>query len=369
MSLLKIQDSFFSRSYSLHEAILECAQGAISGGGAFAFVSKDALRFTLEDANFAEVISSFHFIAGIDQITRDDALLCLQELSEQNRGLRVNAFKHSSKNSLFHPKFCWFQYPIGGKLIVGSGNFTMRGLRINREAFTVLTLNNQEINEVKHHWELWLAESRECLKNVNDADVLERAKLNRRITYRVQDSQRDVTLDSAEIEDYSRESQNDNEGWFFTEHNEVLIAEIPKSGTRWKQANFDITTFQQFFGATPGDNSQRVLLRAVNGEGVLGEIESRPSVSVQSQNYRFELDAASGIPYPENGRPVGVFVKISPRVFLYILSLPGSAYHDALISILDRLVVDRLGQVRRLITTVQGSRIEIGLTPLSRFLI
>ncbi len=53
------------------------------------------------------------------------------------------------------------------------------------------------------------------------------------------------------------------DGWQFYPDCEVLIAEIPRSGNRWKQANFDIDTFQNFFGATPGDNSQRILLRNI----------------------------------------------------------------------------------------------------------
>ncbi len=373
MSILRIQDLLFSHSYSLHEAILSASQNAISGAGAFAFVTKSALRLTLEDVGFAGVLPHFHFIAGIDQITNVNTLLYLSELSQRNTGLRVNAFEHDSRNSLFHPKFCWFRYNTGGALIIGSGNFTISGLRTNREAFSVVNLNNREMNEVEAHWESWLNESDRYLKNVNDDSVLERARLNRRIIIpRTQIVTPEAVVNEATPETPPQELLNDdeeNESWFFTQQNQVLIAEIPKSGTRWKQANFDVTTFQQFFGAIPGDNSQRILLRAVNQAGELQEIESRQSVSVQSQNYRFELDAASNIQYPQVGRPIGVFVKISPRVFLYILSLPGLGFHNNLVGALNRLATARTGQVKRVTTTVQDVLAEIGLTPLSHFLI
>ena len=112
------------------------------------------------------------------------------------------------------------------------------------------------------------------------------------------------------------------DGWQFYEENEVLLAEIPKSGNRWKQANFDIDTFRNFFGATPGDNSQRILLRNINENQSLSSIEIRPSVSVISQNYRFELDAASGLSYPTDGKPIGIFIKLTTRMFLYHLFMP-----------------------------------------------
>lgn len=38
----------------------------------------------------------------------------------------------------------------------------------------------------------------------------------------------------------------------------VLIAEIPQSGDRWKQANFDLDNYRNFFGAREGQ--QRLLV-------------------------------------------------------------------------------------------------------------
>ncbi len=89
-------------------------------------------------------------------------------------------------------------------------------------------------------------------------------------------------------------------------------------------------------------------MRNVLRDGTLGETKIRPSVSVASANYRFELTNAEGLPYPDNGRPLGVFVKVSERTFLYMLIFPIHAGHAQLQNILDaqRTRADRLVRYR-----------------------
>ena len=100
---------------------------------------------------------------------------------------------------------------------------------------------------------------------------------------------------------------------------EVLIAEIPASGDRWSQANFDLENYRNFFGANEAVGNRLVIFRHVNEDGTMAEYErNRPPVTVKSRNFRFELAAASGPPYP-NGefRPIAVFVRIVGRTFFY----------------------------------------------------
>ena len=79
----------------------------------------------------------------------------------------------------------------------------------------------------------------------------------------------------------------------------VLIAEIPKSGNRWKQANFHLDDYTNFFGARADAANRLVVFRHVNADGTMAGYErNRPPVTVVSRNFRFELAAASGIPYP-----------------------------------------------------------------------
>lgn len=99
---------------------------------------------------------------------------------------------------------------------------------------------------------------------------------------------------------------------------EVLIAEIG-GGHRWKQVNFPVEIFENFFGAERGNNSYNIELRNINSDGLLGEVETRQAVSVRSHNYRFEINCAETAgKYPGNDkRPIGLFVKIDNDKFLY----------------------------------------------------
>ena len=146
---------------------------------------------------------------------------------------------------------------------------------------------------------------------------------------------------------------------------DVLVAEIPKSGDRWKQANFDLANFINFFGA-----SQTVARRAyffhVRADGTVGHQEVRPAVVVVSQNYRFELDAASGVDYPTNGRPIGVFVRIASRTFIYTLVMPGEPAHVAMNQLLARSVPNPGQRMRRVVFSAGQVQAAWGDSPLWR---
>lgn len=378
MTILKIQDLNFSSSYTLHEAILSSAENAIYGAGAFAFVSKSALRLTIEDSIFSNLLQNgqFEFVAGVDQITNETTLNYLSELMDQHSTLKVCVFDHDDRNVLFHPKFCWFKKLDGsGVLIVGSGNFTIGGLRRNREAFGIIELNNSQLLSVEEQWNQWIEESLSYLKLPSDNNVIEKARRNRIQSQLRRGRERGLetvetveTVEAVAPEVTSIDTDEENDEWTFSITNQVLIAEIPRSGSRWKQANFDIDTFQNFFGAIPGDNSQRILFRSVDSAHVLGEVEVRQSVSVISQNYRFELDAASDLAYPVTGRPIGFFVKLSPRMFLYYLSMPNYPNHNLIETALNRISSSRNNQVKRGRAVVNDVLSEISQIPLGNFL-
>ena len=126
--------------------------------------------------------------------------------------------------------------------------------------------------------------------------------------------------------------------WVISQDSPVLIAEIPKSGNRWKQANFDKKSFERYFGATCGENGEyRILLKSVNDDGSMNETEIRPSVSVSSQNYRFELEAANGLDYPKGSeRPIAIFVKVSCRDFIYMLLMPGNTHYNEVMTFIGK---------------------------------
>ena len=156
--------------------------------------------------------------------------------------------------------------------------------------------------------------------------------------------------------------------WTVSTTDRILVAEIPKASTRWKQINFDKASFQNYFGATPRGTSgtYRILLKNVDSAGTLGATEARPSVSVASHNWRFEISAASGLPYPSGtNRPYVVFSEASTRSFLYELLMPGDSRYfevDSFVKLWKR--ANGMSGIARFITdvrTIKPSTPSLGL--------
>lgn len=355
--MLHIQDPYFSDSYTLHEAMIRSCAASISGQGAYAFASKSGIEILLKDDEFDSLLErgDFSLIVGIDEITNMASIEALNDIKVLRPNLNVRAFDHNNHGSLFHPKLSYFKNEDEtGSLIIGSGNLTLGGLRRNREAFSLMILSQEEILRIEEYWNGWLEQSSTYLKDINDPDVLRKASDNQYVRRARIVPPEELTDEPAEI--ITEDIILHEDGWQFYSENEVLIAEIPRSGNRWKQANFDINTFQIFFGATPGDNSQRILLRNINDDLTLSSIEIRPSVSVVSQNYRFELDAASGLLYPANGKPIGVFIKLTTRMFLYHLYMPGQHQYDEIYDWLGINWDGRGDRMKRIVTRVSTVR-------------
>jgi hypothetical protein len=313
---ISIQDPAIPGTPFLHESLLEKCDGAISGGGAFAFVSKAGAELLFKDHVFTGFLShsNFDLVVGVDSVTNIPALHTLTELRRVYPKLKVRVFCHNRANALFHPKFCWFRHPKKGFLITGSGNLTTGGLRGNWEAYTITKLDRTELRDVESRWSMWLSVHSELLKSTDDDIALERAALNIRRPRLV------LPLKDITVSTETRIAVVDGFG-----EREVLLAEIPRAGDRWNQGNFTYENFQNFFGmGTEGlpEAERRILLMHVAPDGILETLESRPGVVVKSRNFRFELEAASGREYPETGRPIGVFVRTGARTFIYRLVMP-----------------------------------------------
>ncbi|HEV7165184.1 MAG TPA: phospholipase D family protein [Gammaproteobacteria bacterium] len=315
---------------TLLECLLEASSRASSGWGAFAYASRQGVRLLFHDEVFTRFLrdGDFKVVVGTDSITNTRAIESLRAFGDQHESFECKAFYQNPVRKLFHPKFCWFEHKnarghvIGGTRITGSGNLTGGGLTTNWEAFTVSRLNAAAIRAEREKWLAWNLASAPFLKALDDADVLARAAANVRVPRSAQrvPAPAQPGIAPAEAEDnFAEDIVVDAPA----AANDVLVAEIPKSKERWKQANFDVDNYEQFFGFTRGQ-VRRVVLQHVTPNGVLGDVEARPGVEVASKNYRLELEAASGLAYPAGGRPIGVFVKTEDRVFRYCLLMPGS---------------------------------------------
>lgn len=308
---------------NLLEHLLIESMGAVRGGGIFAWANAAGASTFFDDPVMEEMLreSDFQLVVGTDSITNTAAVAKLSALETVRPRLRVKAFL-SPVSSLFHPKLAWFEHRDHLSLIVGSGNLTMGGLLSNWEAMAVLKLTGDDADAALRGIQTFITQNAAALLPLSDSRVTVRVAAN-------DGNERSIRRAASSDQPGEAPDAVDNA-------NEVLVAEIPASGGRWKQANFDRANYEQFFGAKVG-SQRRIVLQSVSEDGGLGEIESRPSVEVSSSNYRFELAAAAGIPYPSEGAPIGVFVRLETGQFIYSLLLPGrEGYADASAFLTDR---------------------------------
>lgn len=341
---LCLQDPNDPKSTYLLEALLEACDGALSGGGAFGFASKDGVNLFFSDDAFQTFAAkgNFDLLVGVDAITNLQALAAIEAVRKPFPQFGARAFLTDKMRAIFHPKMCWFRRAKSGTLITGSGNLTGGGLRWNVEAFTVSSLSIAEIKEVEDKWQTFVASNNARILPLDDPRVqrcaeanVARAREKLRAIGEVPEVLNELDVDLPETSDVVPVAKD-----------EVLLAEIPKSGNRWNQANFDVGSFRNFFGAKEG-KQQRIFLYHVSENGLIGNREVRPSVSVRSQNHRFELEAASGLVYPTSGRPIGVFVRVATRTFLYRLLMPTDPAHAIVSTLLKQISPVTSGKMRR----------------------
>jgi hypothetical protein len=304
--VLKFQIAGSAGGYLLEHLLIESI-GAERGGGIFAWANTNGVKSLFEDDAFDEFLlaGNFRLFVGTDSITDPPAVDKLIEVSTRRPRLDVRAFM-SPTTSLFHPKLAWFEHDEHLSLVVGSGNLTMGGLRSNWEAFVSLKLTGDDRREALANIEAFLTSVTDHLLPITDPRVRARAEKNT-------GNERSLRATGA---------ATPVRPTITSSVEEVLVAEIPKAGNRWAQANFDLENYEGFFGAKVG-SQRRISLHHVDSTGAVGEVESRPSVEVASQNYRFELAAARGLAYPSVGSPIGVFLRLATGEFLYSLLLPG----------------------------------------------
>ncbi len=346
---LYIQDPADQQAPFLHERILKVCEGATRGAGAFGFVTTEGVDLLLRDEVFMRFATrgTFNLIVGVDEVTNRRALTALEEMSGELPGLTVRVFYHSLRQPIFHPKCCWFRHRTKGFLVTGSGNLTAMGLRGNWEAFAIGELQVDAANALEAQWMRWVEVHTADLRPLDDEDVLAQAARN---VWRRRPGGPPPTPEEEELEAADEAAAGS------TRLLRVLVAEIPRASTRWNQANFDLNTFRHFFGAEPGA-VQRVVLQHVDPFGSLESLEIRPSVSVASRNFRFELQAAAGLMYPRAGRPIVVFVEIASRTFRYRLLMPSNPQHRIMNSFLDTAVGTGGGdRMRRVITNTDVLR-------------
>ena len=414
---LMIQDPTYSATMRLGEALIDACNIGGNGAGAFAFAEENGIDLFLGDKDFKKYIKTnkYELVVGTDSITDSKAVTRLRFYCSLYNNLTVYGYVHDARKNLFHPKVTWFETSTGGISIIGSGNLTERGLFHNIEMYSYNSLNNAEIAKVKLDWNNWLDYSitNNFLFDINDSIIdhavnLSAAKKSRTFistgTTSTGTTSTGVTVSENILKKlYSKQpkatsiSKNItppipvtkkakpkkatsvlathiptvvpvivpttvNPVWSIALTDRVLVAEIGSGGqkkSRWSQVNFDKPSFKNYFGATPGGASgtYRIMLKNVNSVGVLGETETRPSVSVKSRNWRFEINAAKGLAYPTGGnRPYVIFIEVATRSFIYELIMPGDKRYPEVNKLVKAWKVTNgvTTKLARIITDVNG---------------
>lgn len=338
---LYVQDPAARTTSYLLEMLADAADSATEAVGVFAFASRDGVEMLLGDAGFAGLLKrgSVTLIVGIDAVTNRSTLEDLAARSSRCRSLKVRVFWHDT-GALFHPKVCYFRGAKRHTLIVGSGNLTPGGLRDHFEAFTVTSGSASEVGPLIEQLKRFLDSHKSGTRPIDD-EALERAANNKRFE----------GIERATPKGRGASRGDHGELVSAPSGTRVLVAELPRGGDRWQQANFDGATIETFFKADAGSPTRRlVFLNEVNDDGTLGPDEVRPCVLTLSRNLRIQLRAHSRDDYPSRGRPIAVFRELKARHLAYQLLLPGEVgYKHAL-----QLLADEPPEtIRRRTTTVR----------------
>lgn len=324
-------------------------------------------------------------ILGVDQ--KGTSKEALEEVLSWDVDAKIY---HTKDFNIFHPKVYLFENEDIFSLIVGSNNLTVPGLVQNVECS--LMIRDIKSNPV-------LANFYEYWKGILDGTEVNLYLLTQELIDQLFEDGV-VTVESQRLERYDKGNDDDftlgkpknivfgkagiqklpegfipkrkqrqvkvktqkenqkgkkqKEELHFIDE-QILVAEIG-GGPRWKQVNFPIKIFQDFFGAQRNDNTYTIDLMNIAKDGSLGEIETRQAVTVKSNNFRFEIKCKETLgEYPGNDkRPIGLFVKLDSSEFLYQVLMPDYPVYETIRKYLYmEAETKRKGELKRVIRDVE----------------
>lgn len=323
-------------------------------------------------------------VLGIDQ--KGTSKEALEEVLAWDVDARI--FHTSSKN-IFHPKVYLFENRDIFTLIVGSNNLTVPGLVQNVECSLLIkdTIDpssvhddfyrywkgildgteahlypvTQELIDVLFAKKYILSESERAERYDNGGDGVKTSSGGTSFFKRAAIQslptgfrpQRHVKVRRTKEDSTKGKATKAEESLLVGE--EVLIAEIG-GGPRWKQVNFPVNIFEDFFGAERGNNSYNIKLLNIAKDGSLGEVEVRQAVSVKSRNYRFEIKCVETEgAYPGDAkRPIGLFVKLYNDEFLYQVLKHGDKGYKKIKEYLYQETTNSARELKRAIVHIEA---------------
>lgn len=327
---------------TLHAALVAAATGATGGFAAFAFATSTGIDTALAEPAVRQLLGTgqFQLVVGLDAITDTAAVAALQTAKTALPKAAISFFYNPKGGILYHPKTMFFKKSAGGLCLTGSGNLTLGGLRNNWEAFWRADVSAADATALEAQWAKWIADHKDNLLPADDPRVIAQAALNAKTRAKIQKAVKETDAEAlAALEEEAADAIS---------LNPFLIAEVPKN--RPGQADFGIETYEGFFGVTIG-KPRKVTFYQVRPDGSLAPPEHRQAVAVKSSNYRFEVEALSGLQHPANDHFILVFERIGKSEYRYVLLKPGEIGHTSVQKFLnDNYFVSGNSKRRRVVT-------------------
>lgn len=340
-----IQDPYSQNPHYLIEAIIEQLRfpETLSWECLFAFATRSGIECLLDDSDVKGFLrrGNTKLVIGIDAITDADALEKLRKMEVEYENFNVKVFCKQMQG-IFHPKIAFFARDDGKQvMIVGSGNLTSGGLKGNIEAYSVFICEPHEkvdFEDIRRFFEI----HSDSLRKI-DAEILDLARQNRVLR------RKRKIIEEVELEE-PYEEKEEIKIVPTKENSRILIAEVPRAGTRWHQVHFNLDVNKQFFRVRPNSSERAYLFEKISPTQI-GPEEVRPVVfSSSNRNIRIEFAPRRNEPYPLDGRPTLIIKEVGTRIFYYVLLIPGEDGYREMVNFLD--THQSIGKgLRRSITT------------------
>lgn len=104
----------------------------------------------------------------------------------------------------------------------------------------------------------------------------------------------------------------------------VLVACIPRAGSRWQQVHFNQRVTEEFFRLRIGDSRSAVLERVDTSGYAAGRVKRPLVYSTSNKNCKIEFDFP-GKAYPVDGIPLLLVAELGVRFFRYRALFPDEA--------------------------------------------
>ena len=107
----------------------------------------------------------------------------------------------------------------------------------------------------------------------------------------------------------------------------VLVAQVPKAGTRWPQVHMNADVMRRFFRLQRNATAEATFERIGRDGRYYGSLERSLVFSEANKNFKIEFDFRDAPAYPDKP-PLLLILEIELRRFRYLLLMPGDPGYE-----------------------------------------